>query len=488
MTDRAQMRDTLTAQAARGTRVITTIDPSTGRALADYPATDSAGIDAVLDAAMHARACWAKRPIRDRCDALRQVARTLRSRRGELALMVTTEMGKPLREAAAEVDKCAATCDFFAENAARFLAPEPVPTHALDSWVSYEPIGTVLAVMPWNFPLWQVIRAAAPALAAGNAVILKHSPNTSGCAVMLADVLAEAGLPAGLFGVLIISEQDTPATVERLLAGHRIDAVTITGSERAGSAVALAAGRAIKPSVLELGGSDAFVVLDDADVHSTVAQGVRSRFLNAGQSCISAKRFVVADRIADAFVHELTAAVQDLVVGDPQDPRVDIGPLARQDLVDVLERQVSQSLAAGARLHTGGSRPDRIGWFYHPTVLAGVRTSMPVCAEETFGPVAVVITARDDDDAVAIANDTRWGLGASVWTSDVARGRAVAGRLRSGAVFVNAVVASDPRLPFGGTGRSGYGRELGLAGIREFVNVRTWWIDRPPLQAEGSCA
>jgi succinate-semialdehyde dehydrogenase/glutarate-semialdehyde dehydrogenase len=467
------------AHGGGDTPTIDTVDPSTGDLLSRYTTMSEARLDDVLSAALAARTAWARQPVTDRCAALRRVAAELRRRRRPLALLITNEMGKPLREATAEVDKCADACDYYAESAPAALEPNPVPTVATESFVAYEPLGTILAVMPWNFPLWQVVRAAAPALAAGNAVVLKHAPTTTGCALALADVFAAAGLPAGLFAALVIGAPQTPETVRRLLADDRIDAVTFTGSETAGAAIAAAAGAAVKPSVLELGGSDAFVVRSDAEVASTVRHGVRSRFLNAGQSCIAAKRFIVVAPLAEAFTAALATVVGELIVGDPQDPATDIGPLARPDLVETLERQVTGSIAAGARLVAGGGRLDRRGNFYRPTVLADVTPDMPVCTEETFGPVAAVLAARDDDDAVRIANATRWGLGASVWSADDAAARNLGARLRSGAVFVNAVVASDPRLPFGGTAKSGYGRELGTAGIRAFVNVRTWWIDEP---------
>lgn len=456
--------------------VLTTVNPATEQVLSDYIAADWADADRALDAARTARADWASLSPADRAAVLRRVGQVLRERAPRLAALITAEMGKPIGEAAAEVAKCAGTCDYYADHADAFLADEPVATEASASWVSYEPLGTVLAVMPWNFPFWQAIRFAAPALLAGNAVILKHAPNTSGCALALADVLAAAGLPPGVFGVLLVAESDVPGIVARLIADDRIDAVTATGSERAGAAIGAAAGRALKKSVLELGGSDPFVVLDDADLPAAVDMAVRSRFTNAGQSCIAAKRFIVCATAAEEFTARLTAAVQALTVGDPTDPATRIGPLARRDLVDALARQVAASVERGATVTTGAHRPDRTGYFYTPTVIADVTPDMPVCQEETFGPVAAVLVAADDEEAVRIANSTPWGLAASVWTGDTLRGRSVARRLRSGTAFVNAVPASDPRLPFGGVGRSGYGRELSVAGLREFVNTRTWWV------------
>jgi succinate-semialdehyde dehydrogenase / glutarate-semialdehyde dehydrogenase len=341
--------------------------------------------------------------------------------------------------------------------------------------------------MPWNFPLWQVLRFAAPALMAGNAALLKHSPNTTGCALAVQRVLADAGAPAGLFAALVVAEPDVPAVTRRLIDDPRIGAVTITGSERAGRAVGAAAGDAIKKSVLELGGSDPFVVLSDADLPRVARMAARGRFLNAGQSCISPKRFVVDASVAEEFTRLLVAEVEELAVGDPEAPGTDVGPMAREDLLEGVHRQVEASVAAGARLLTGGRRLDRAGTFYAPTVLTDVGPGQPAYDQEIFGPVAAVVVVDGDDDAVRVANDTRFGLGASVWTADRERGIAAARRIRSGAVFVNAVVASDVRMPFGGTRASGYGRELAAAGIREFVNVRTWWVlDEPAGTAPAS--
>jgi succinate-semialdehyde dehydrogenase/glutarate-semialdehyde dehydrogenase len=396
-------------------------------------------------------------------------------------------MGKPLAESRAEVGKCATACDWYAEHAAAFLADEPVETAADRSWIGYEPVGVVLAVMPWNFPLWQVLRFAAPALMAGNAALLKHSPNTTGCAIAVQRLFAAAGAPDGLFTALVVAEPDVPAVTARLIGDPRIGAVTITGSERAGRAVGTAAGGAIKRSVLELGGSDPFVVLADADLPRVAALAARGRLLNAGQSCISPKRLVVDSSVAEEFTRLLVAEVEALTVGDPQAPGTDVGPMARADLLEGVHRQVEASVAAGARLLTGGHRLEGPGTFYAPTVLADVRPGVPAYDEEVFGPVAAVIAVDGDEEAVRVANDTRFGLGASVWTADPERGVAVARRIRSGAAFVNAVVASDVRMPFGGTRASGYGRELAAAGIREFVNVRTWWVlDEPAATAPAS--
>jgi succinate-semialdehyde dehydrogenase/glutarate-semialdehyde dehydrogenase len=448
--------------------VLTTVNPATGKPLAKYPVLSDVEVDLSLDRAAAAQVGWAALPIGDRTAVLRRAAAALRADVDQLALLVTREMGKPVAEARAEVEKCATACDYYAEHAGDFLADEPVATSADRSWIGYEPVGVVLAVMPWNFPLWQVFRFAAPALMAGNAALLKHSPNTTGCALAVQRVLTDAGAPEGLFTALVVAEPDVPAVTRRLIEDPRIGAVTITGSERAGRAVGSAAGDSIKKSVLELGGSDPFVVLADADLPRVAAMAARGRFLNAGQSCISPKRFVVDASVVDEFTRLLVAEVEALTVGDPEAPGTDVGPMAREDLLDGVHRQVEASVASGARLLTGGRRLDGTGNFYAPTVLTDVAPGQVAYDEEIFGPVATVLVA-------------------SVWTADPERGIAVARRIRSGAVFVNAVVASDVRMPFGGTRASGHGRELAAAGIREFVNVRTWWVlDEPAVVAPAS--
>ena len=466
---------------------VVTRNPATGEQLAEYTAFTEPDIDAALTRADAAQRSWAALPVGERAAVLRRMARILRDETEELALLVTREMGKPLAESRAEVEKCATACEYYADHAAAFLADEPVATSADSSWISYEPVGLVLAVMPWNFPLWQVLRFAAPALMAGNAALLKHAPNTTGCAVAVQRIVAAAGAPDGLFGALVVAEADVPAVTSRLIGDPRIGAVTVTGSERAGRAVGSAAGDSIKKSVLELGGSDPFVVLADADLPRVAALAARGRLLNAGQSCISPKRLIVDASVAEEFTRLLVAEVEALVVGDPEAPGTDVGPMARADLRDGVHRQVADSVAAGARLLLGGSPLAGPGCFYAPTVLADVAPGVPAYDQEVFGPVAAVLVAQDEDDAVRIANDTRFGLGASVWTTDPERGVAVARRIRSGAAFVNALVASDPRMPFGGTRASGYGRELAAAGIREFVDVRTWWVlDQPAATAPAS--
>jgi succinate-semialdehyde dehydrogenase/glutarate-semialdehyde dehydrogenase len=381
-------------------------------------------------------------------------------------------MGKPIVEAEAEIEKCAWNCDYYAEHAAQFLADEPVETNATDSYVAFEPLGVVLAIMPWNFPFWQVIRFAAPALMAGNGAVLKHASNVPRCALAIEDVFVSAGLPRGLFRSVLVSG----SRVDGLIADARIQAVTLTGSSEVGERVASAAGRQLKKQVLELGGSDPFIVLADADLDAATATAVRARNQNNGQSCISAKRFIVEEAIADQFTEKFAAAVQALRVGDPMQRETNVGPLARADLRDTLSEQVERSVSGGAHTVVGGRRLDGKGYFYAPTVLDGVESNMAAFREETFGPVAAVIRAKDAQDAIRLANDTEYGLGSALWTRDIPRARELARQIEAGSVFINGMVASDPRLPFGGIKRSGYGRELGTYGIKEFVNIQTIWI------------
>ncbi len=454
---------------------VTTVDPATGSVLGHYPADGWEEIDAALAEATAAATLWAGAPLDDRLALLRRVGKLLTERRDEYAALITAEMGKPVTESLAEVDKCAWNCTVVAELAPGWLADHELSSSALRSWVSYEPLGVVFAVMPWNYPFWQVLRFASAAIAAGNAAVLKHAPNVTGSALAVQRLFADAGAPAGLFRALVVAEEQVPELTERIVSDRRVSAVTLTGSERAGAAVAAAAGSALKKSVLELGGSDPFVVLDDADLETASAAAARSRFGNAGQSCIAAKRFIVAEAVADEFVRHFVERVALLQVGDPTDPRTTIGPIARPDLRESLDRQVRQTVAQGGTLVTGGHAIDGPGSFYAPTVLDHVVPGMTAFTEETFGPVAAVVRARDDGHAVELANATDFGLGASVWSRSE-RGLAVGRRIRSGALFVNAIVASDPRLPFGGVGRSGYGRELSAEGTREFTNIRTVYV------------
>jgi acyl-CoA reductase-like NAD-dependent aldehyde dehydrogenase len=462
---------------------VTTVNPADGTTLAAYPAMTPAEIDQIVSRGAQAAASWGRVDVGVRLDALTRLARILRAGRDRLATLITTEMGKPITEAEGEIEKSAVTAEYYAARSAEILADEPVSIDEQDgvrAWVSYEPVGLVLAVMPWNFPVWQMMRFAIPTLAAGNGVLLKHSPNVTGCALAIQQLFLDAGFPAELVSTLVLAEPDVPGTVERLIADERIAAVTLTGSNRAGAAVGAAAGRAAKRSVLELGGSDAFVVLADADVPAAAAAAVRARFTNSGQSCVCAKRFIVEAAVADDFVERFVTGVRALTVGDPADRATSVGPLARDDLRATLQRQVDASIDAGAMLAVGGRALDGPGYHYEPTVLTGTRPGMPVFDEETFGPVAAVAIASDPDHAVDLAGATPYGLGLSVWTASPKRGVELARRITSGAAFINAIVASDPRVPFGGTKRSGYGRELAAAGIREFMNTRTYWLQTGP--------
>ncbi|WP_127478356.1 NAD-dependent succinate-semialdehyde dehydrogenase [Sulfurivermis fontis] len=448
------------------------INPANGERLAEYPAWDSAAIEQALAEAARAAPAWAATPLAERCALMRRAAAILRERREALARTITLEMGKLRREALAEVDKSALGCEYYAEHGVAFLADEEIASDAGRSFVAWQPLGTVLAVMPWNFPLWQVFRFAAPALVAGNTGLLKHASNVPQCALAIEAIFRDAGFPAGVFRTLMISS----AQVEGVIRDARVHAVTLTGSEPAGRQVAATAGACLKKSVLELGGSDAFIVLEDAELDWTVQQAVASRFLNGGQSCIAAKRFIVVDAVAAAFLPRFQAAVEQLRAGDPMDEATTLAPLARPDLRDELHRQVTDSIAAGAVALTGCRPLEGTTTYYAPSILDQVRPGMRAYEEELFGPVAIVIRARDEADAVRIANDSRFGLGGSVWTADSARGERVARQLECGCAFVNGLVKSDPRLPFGGIKASGYGRELSLLGIREFVNAKTVWV------------
>jgi succinate-semialdehyde dehydrogenase/glutarate-semialdehyde dehydrogenase len=439
-------------------------------------------VQEMLTRAEAAQEAWSATSLEVRIDCVRRLGDVLRARRVTLSRLMTTEMGKPIVQAEAEIDKCASACDFYSENAKEFLQPTVVSTAFDESYIQYDPLGIVLAVMPWNFPFWQVIRLLAPAFAAGNAVMLKHASNVPQCAVAIEDAVLSAGFPAGLFRTMLIP----PDAVAEVIADPRVAAVCVTGSSEAGAKIAAVAGRHLTKVVLELGGSDAFIVLDDADLGHVVGEAVRSRMLNAGQSCVAAKRFLVHSARLEEFSELFVAAVRRLVVGDPWNRDTDIGPLARPDLVESIERQVSESIAMGARLLVGGQRDRAQDRFYPPTVLADVRPGMPVFSEETFGPVAAVTSAADDDELVALANASNFGLGASIWTGDLDRARKLATRLEVGCVFVNCRVSSDPALPFGGVKDSGYGRELGLNGLRELTNIKAVALRRQPASPLGA--
>lgn len=448
------------------------VNPATGELIAETDYWDEAKLEAALSQVAEATPAWAARPIEERCDLMRNVAEILHGRVDKLGRLITIEMGKLTREAHGEVEKCAWVCEYYAENGPRFLADEPAKSDAGKSFIAHQPLGTVLAVMPWNFPLWQVFRFAAPALVAGNTGVLKHASNVGLCAEAIEDIFSDAGFPDGVFRSLMIGASQ----VDTVIRDRRIHAVTLTGSDAAGRKVAATAGAELKKTVMELGGSDAFVVLEDADLDLTVKSAVASRFMNGGQSCIAAKRFIVVEAIADDFLERFKTAVESLKPGDPTDDSTTLAPMVRPDLRDDLHRQVTDSIEQGATALTGCKPLDGDGFFYAPSILDNVGPGMRAYNEELFGPVAIVIRARDEDDALRIANDTPFGLGGSVWTGDDARGEAAARKLECGSAFVNGHVKSDPRLPFGGIKHSGYGRELSLHGIREFVNTKTIWI------------
>ena len=448
------------------------INPATGECLESIPEWNVAEIDEALEEVAHAAPRWAGTDVATRSRLLLNAARVLRDERERWAWLITCEVGKLALEARAEIDKCAWGCEYYAEHAAQMLAPEIVASDAARSYVAFQPLGTVLAIMPWNFPFWQFFRTAAPVLAAGNTVVLKHASNVPRCAFAIEEIVRRAGFPNGVVRTLMAGS----GQVARIIADPRIHAVTLTGSEAAGRQVAAAAASNLKKAVLELGGSDAFVVLEDADLEVTVPAAVQARFLNAGQSCIAAKRYIVMEAVADEFVARLLPLVQALRHGNPNDPLTTLAPLARGDLRDELHRQVTESVERGAYLLAGGAPVRDCGFFYLPTVLDHVRPGMPAWEEELFGPVACIIRVRDELEALHIANSSRYGLGASVWTQDVERGETFAQRFEAGACFVNGMVQSDPRLPFGGVKASGYGRELSHYGLREFVNAKTIWI------------
>ena len=463
---------------AVGSPAITSTNPATDEILASFPPHTAEQVEEILAQAQDAFVAWRQRSIADRAVPMRRLAGVLRERADRYARLASLEMGKPITEAKAEIEKCAWACEFFADNAAHLLADEPATSSARKSYVAFDPLGLVLAVMPWNFPFWQVIRFAAPALMAGNGAVLKHASNVPQCALAIEEALRDAGFPEGLLRTVLLAG----AAVEPLIADERIRAVTLTGSSATGARIAAASGRALKKSVLELGGSDPFIVLADADLAAAATTGVRARNQNAGQSCIAAKRFLVEDDVVADFERRLAAGVEALRIGDPLHAATQIGPLARSDLRDNLERQVRESVRMGARIVTGGKRWGERGAYYTPTVIADVTPDMPVFTEETFGPVAALLRVRDADEAVALANSSEYGLGANLWTRDLPLAEQLARRIDSGQVFINGMVSSDPRLPFGGVKHSGYGRELSSYGIREFTNIKTVWIGPAPEQ------
>ncbi len=448
------------------------ISPLDGRLLKELPRWDGAQIESALQQSAQAAPRWAALPIVERADYLRKLGTLIRKRKSMLATLITQEMGKLYRESLAEVDKCAGICDYYADNAAAFLADEIIESDASRSLVTYQPLGTILAVMPWNFPLWQVMRFAVPVLMAGNSALLKHASNVPQCAQALQQLMIDAELPQGVFTSLMIAAPQVKAVIE----DERVHAISLTGSTPAGRQVAAVAGSVLKKCVLELGGSDPFIVLADANIEQAVQAALASRYLNTGQSCIAAKRFIVVDAVAKQFIAQFKTAVEQLKVGDPMDEATSLAPMARVDLRDELHQQVLTSIAQGAEPLTGCQPVEGAGAFYQPSILDRVKPGILAYSEELFGPVAIVIRAKDEREAIAIANDSIFGLGGSIWTENTLHGEQLARQLQSGAVFVNSLVKSDVRLPFGGIKQSGYGRELSLLGIREFVNAKTIWV------------
>jgi acyl-CoA reductase-like NAD-dependent aldehyde dehydrogenase len=451
---------------------IQTINPTSGEVLETFEPFNREQINEALDDVRQGFLFWRTNTFAERAKHLHSVASHLRERKKALARIAVLEMGKTITEAEAEVEKCAWNCDFYAYNAGRFLADEKVATNATESYVAFRPLGVILAIMPWNFPYWQVFRFAAPALMAGNTTILKHASNVSRVALEIEHIIQEAGLPKGIFRTVLVPGSETG----KLIADPRIAAVTLTGSAPAGVEVASASGHALKKTVLELGGSDAFIVLEDADLDEAAQVAVTARFQNNGQSCIAAKRFIVVESVAEAFEQKFVANTAKLKVGDPLEYDTRVGPLARKDLCEALDQQVQRSIQQGARVLIGGKMRAGKGNFYEPTILTNVTPEMPVFSEETFGPAAAVIRARDVEHAIELANDTQFGLGSNLWTRNIELARKLAARIEAGGVFINGMMASDPHLPFGGVKSSGYGRELSSFGIQEFVNIQTVWI------------
>jgi succinate-semialdehyde dehydrogenase/glutarate-semialdehyde dehydrogenase len=451
---------------------IASINPATGEKLKEFSPFDDAEIEKRLSRAENTFGKYRRATFTERSRLLHAVAELLFQEKKKFAEIITLEMGKLFRDSVAEIEKCARGCRFYAENGERFLEDEVAQTDAAESYVQYQPLGPVLAIMPWNFPFWQVFRFAAPALMAGNIGLLKHASNVPQCALAIEEIFCRAGFDDGIFQTLLIE----PEQVEKVIVDPRVKAVTLTGSEKAGSAVASTAAREIKKSVLELGGSDAFIVMPSADFETALSTAVKARTINTGQSCIAAKRFLIADQIYDEFLNQFVARMRALKVGDPMDEATEIGPLATEHILQGVHDQLQKTIAAGAKLLTGGNRIQSPGFFYEPTVLVNVPKESPAYREEVFGPVAAIFRVRNADEAIKLANDTTFGLGSSAWTNDREEQKLFASELDTGMVFINAMVASDPRLPFGGVKRSGFGRELGAAGIREFTNTKTIWI------------
>jgi succinate-semialdehyde dehydrogenase/glutarate-semialdehyde dehydrogenase len=449
---------------------IKSINPFTGQLLKEYESYSEDKLKEVLANSERAFKVWKDYSFEKRSSLFNKIAGKLREKKGLLSTLMTSEMGKPIKEAEAEVEKCAWVCEYYAENAEFFLKDDLIISDASESYVEYDPLGCILAIMPWNFPFWQVFRFAAPTIMAGNTGILKHASNVPQCALAIQDLFEEAGFPKGVFQSVLISGEET----DRLIAHNTIKAVTLTGSEQAGMKVAASAGAHLKKTVLELGGSDPFIVLKDADVEDAAMWAVKARMINNGQSCIAAKRFIVVNSVKNQFVQAMVKAISELKHGNPLFPEIQVGPLARRDLAESLFTQVQKSISLGASVIIGGIPP--AGAMFTPTILDDVKPGMPAFDEELFGPVAAIISVQNEQDAINLANQSKFGLGASIWTGDSEKGRALARQIESGSVFINGMVKSDPRLPFGGVKLSGYGRELASFGIREFVNIKSVWV------------
>ena len=451
---------------------IQTINPATGKLEKTYEAFSTDKINSLIDTADIEFKKWKNVSFADKKILMNNAAKILRAKKDLLGKIITAEMGKPIKQAIAEVEKCAWVCEYYAENAESILQKEIINTDASESYVQFDPLGIVLAVMPWNFPFWQVFRFAAPALMAGNVALLKHASNVPMCSIEIENVFTEAGFPKNVFTNLLIESSQ----VKAILENPKVKAATLTGSEYAGSMVAQTCGKQLKKTVLELGGSDPFIVLEDADLSVAVKTAVVARIINNGQSCIAAKRFIVVEKVYDKFSEMFIEEMKKLKVDNPMNFETDLGPIAREDLLYELEHQVKKSVESGAKILIGGKRIPREGFYFEPTIISDVTQQMPAYHEEIFGPVATLIKAKDENDAIRIANDSEFGLGASIWSGNIQKAKLLATQIESGSVFINGMVKSDPRLPFGGIKKSGYGRELSHYGIKEFVNIKTVWV------------
>lgn len=451
---------------------IATINPVTEKCVKKFTEYSDKKVDKILTDVTAASMDWCDTSIRTRSRLMKRAAKHLRKNTQALATIITLEMGKPIKQAESEIEKCASVCDYYAENGKDFLADSHYQSDATESFVRYQPLGTVLAVMPWNYPFWQVFRFAAPALIAGNTAVLKHASNVPKCALAIEKIFSESGFPENILRTLLITGENT----EKLLDDDRIQAVTLTGSEKAGSKIGARAGKNIKKAVMELGGSDAFIVLSDANIADAVEVGIKARFQNTGQSCIAAKRFILVESIAEKFIEQYIAKIEGLTQNDPMSENCDLGPMAREDLVGSLHKQVEDSVNSGAQVLIGGKLINREGFYYPATVLDNVQPGMRAYSEELFGPVASIIRVKDVEHAIKVANDSRFGLGSSIWTKSNKKAVKYSSQIHAGATFINEMVKSDPRLPFGGIKKSGYGRELSDLGIREFVNIKTVYM------------